>query len=118
MTTKLSIAFVTVEEGEDLILGFALAPNADDTLTVFRSPHLEHIFPPEQRGIEVAPLDDSDEESDLLREVVWTDLSVKLRTDRHEYLLDVEGVSAEDLAEGKRLLRRMAEDGAARLEGV
>jgi len=117
MTKQLRVAFVTIEEGDDLILGFALAPHAHDMLTVFRSPHLEHIFPPEQRGIEVA-LDDEDEESDLLREVVWTDDAVVLRTDRHAYVLDIQAVSDEDIGDAKALLQRMAADGAARLEGV
>lgn len=118
MTQILRVQFITVEAGEDLILGFALAPDAHDTLTVFRSPHLEHIFPPELRGIEVAPPGDEDEDSDLLREVVWTDDAVALRTDRHAYLLDIQAVSDEDIADAKELLQRMAADGAARLEGV
>lgn len=112
----LSVEFISTESDKDLIVSFALAPAAHDSLTLLRSPQYELLLPEDERGISVSTLDPSDYERDMLRSVRWSGSKVTVKTERHEYKLDVSRVSDEDIAEARVVLRKMVADGAALFE--
>jgi hypothetical protein len=53
----LRVEFITTEDEADLIVSFAIAPAAERSLTLLRSPQYEHLLPEEERGITVDPFD-------------------------------------------------------------
>ena len=112
------VAAITTEDEPDLVVSFVLGPAAGEVLTLARSPQYEPTLPPHERGVSVSRLDPDDQESDLLQRLLWEEATVSIRTGRHDYRLDVSGVDAEEVAEAKAVLRRMAADGAAYIEGV
>ena len=51
------VAFITIEEGDDLIVSFAIAdeePGEIVSLTLFRTPKYEFILPTDERGVSVS----------------------------------------------------------------
>ena len=114
----LRVEFITTEDEEDLIVSFALAPAAHESLTLLRSPQYEFLLPEYERGISVSKLNPKDQERDLLRQVHWRDTSVTLRTQRHEYTLDISALAQDDIDEAKKVLREMVKDGVANVDGA
>jgi hypothetical protein len=114
----LRVEFITTEDEQDLIVSFALAPSAHQSLTLLRSPQYEFLLPEYERGISVSTLDPKDQVRDLLRFVRWQARSVTVQTERHEYRLDISAVSEEEAVEAKAVLRKMVKDGAAGVEGA
>ena len=118
MTNVLRVQFISVEEGPDFSVNFALWPRAHDTLALLRSPHVEYTLSEEDRGISVPPLDVADQARDLLQALSWGDSFVVIRTERHRYQLDVSNVEPEDIAAAKEVLRQMSVDGTAPITWV
>ena len=117
MDNTLRVQFISVDDdGPDLSVNFALWPQAYDTLMLLRSPHLEHMIAPEDRGISVPPLDSDDQAADRLQSVIWGDKLVLVETSRHWYRLDVSEVEREDMEAAKALLLEMAVNSDARIE--
>lgn len=114
----LRVDFITTEDEQDLVVSFALAPSAHRSLTLLRSPQYEFILPVEERGITVSALDPNEQVRDLLRLVKWHVGSVTVKTDHHEYELDISRVAPGDVAAAKKVLRRMIKGGVARVEGA
>jgi len=114
----LRVEFITTEDDQDLIVSFAIAPAADRSLTLLRSPQYEALLPEYERGISVSTFDPKEQERDQLRLVQWSGSSVTVKTERHEYKLDVSAVANEEVAEAKAVLRKMVKDGAASVEGA
>ena len=114
----LRIEFITSEDEQDLMVSFALAPAAHQSLTLLRSPQYEFVLPEDERGVSVSRLNPKDPERDLLRFVRWHDRCVTVTTERHEYKLDISAVSEEEVLEAKAVLRKMVKDGAAGVEGA
>jgi hypothetical protein len=114
----LRVEFISTEDEPDLIVSFALAPAAHRSLTLLRSPQYEFILPLEERGISVSTLDAKDQGRDLLRIVKWQAGTVTVKTERHEYRLDISAVAPEDVAEAKAVLRKKVRGGVARVEGA
>lgn len=114
----LRVEFITSEDVPDLVVSFAIAPAAQHSLTLLRSPQYEHLLPEEERGVTVGPLDPSDVEPDFLRSVRWHGPRVAVTTERHEYELDLSAVEEDEIVLAKVVLRRMIQDGAARMDGV
>lgn len=114
----LQVEFITSEAEQDLIVSFAIAPSAHRSLTLLRSPQYEHLLPQEERGATVAPLDPSDVETDFLVSVQWLGARVIVKTQRHEYKLNISAVVANEVAEAKAVLRKMVKDGSAYVDGV
>jgi hypothetical protein len=114
----LRVEFITTEDEEDLVVSFALAPAAHKSLTLLRSPQYEFLLPEDERGISVSKLDPKDQERDLLRQVHWRGDSVTVKTQRHEYALDISSVAQDDIVEAKAVLRKMIKDGVANVDGA
>ena len=118
MANMLRVEFITSEDEIDLIVSFAIAPAAHKSLTLLRSPKYEFILADDERGISVSTLDPTDQKRDLLRLVQWQQGSVTVKTERHDYSLDISAVAADEVAEAKAVLQKMVEDGAADVEGA
>jgi hypothetical protein len=103
------------EAEQDLIVSFAIAPSANRSLTLLRSPQYEHLLPEEERGATVAPLDPKEVETDFLISVQWLGARVIVKTQRHEYELDVSAVSEDEVVEAKAVLRKMVKESSAHL---
>ena len=100
------VEFITVEEGQDLIVSFALAPSGHRSLTLIRSPQYEHLLPEEERGVTISPPDRGDVR-DRLVAVDWRVPRVELKTEKHRYLVDVSAVADDELANALRVLTKM-----------
>ena len=114
----LHVEFITSQDEQVLIVSFAIAPSAQRSLTLLRSPRYEHLLPEEERGITVGPFNPSDIEPDFLRSVQWLASRVTVATDRHIYILDISAVGEDELAQAKAVLRKMVKDGAAHVDGA
>jgi hypothetical protein len=114
----LRVEFITTEDEQDLIVSFAIAPSAERSLTLLRSPQYEHLLPEEERGITVGPLNPQEVEPDFLRSVQWLGSRVTVKTERHEYKLDISAVAEDEVAQAKAVLRKMVKDGAAHVDGA
>jgi hypothetical protein len=114
----LRVEFISTEDDQDLVVSFAIAPAAQRSLTLLRSPQYECQLPEHERGISVSTLDATDQERDLLRSVQWLGSRVTVNTKRHEYELDISAVVEEEVLEAKAVLQKMVKDGAANVGGA
>ena len=107
--------FITVQQTKkDLILSFALAPSAERSLVLLRSPPYEILLPEEERGISISMVPgDEDDDRNLLVSVLWEASRVELRSQLRTYLVDISMVDKKEISAGQALLREMAKDGAA-----
>jgi hypothetical protein len=114
----LQVEFITSEAEQDLIVSFAIAPSAHRSLTLLRSPQYEHLLPEEERGTTVGPLDPKEVEPDFLVSVQWLGARAVIKSQRHEYKLDISAVAKSEIAEAKAVLRKMVQDGSVQLDGA
>ena len=107
--------FITVEQSRaDLILSFAIAPSAECSLVLLRSPPYELLLPEEERGISISMVPrDHDVDRNLLLSVLWEATRVELRSQLRTYVVDVSMVEKKEISAGQKLLRKMAKGGVA-----
>lgn len=103
------VPFITVEDGDDLIVSFALGPHAEESLTLLRTPKYEGLLPETERGVTVGT-GFGGPEKELLIRVSWGATSVHLYTNLREYRLDVRAVEQEELRHGRAVLAKMNYD--------
>src|SRR5687767_9418149 len=91
--------FITVEETDtDLVLSFAIAPNAERSLVLQRSPRFEVLLPVEERGISILMYpDDDDPDRNLLLSVVWSRTQVEFRSEMRTYVVDISRVNEKEI---------------------
>jgi hypothetical protein len=115
------VDFITTEQGDDLIVSFAVAtgdfPGDILSLTLLRTPKYEFILYPDERGISVSWEEDEDE-SELLLAVERSRDVVKLKTTRRKFTLDVSHVDDDDLSRMSKVLQKMNFDKKIRLTGL
>jgi len=112
------VSFITVEDGTDLIVSFAvLCEDVDDvkSLMLLRTPEFEFPLEDHERGVSVSYEDFPDGEGDLLEAIEFEGHEVRIVTRYHRYQLDVYRVDEEELAEAKQVLRKMNFDNRFRL---
>ena len=119
-----TVAFISTENGDDLIVSFAVIEPADpteiDSLTLQRMPRYEHLLEDRERGVRVSferYLEDDDE---LLEEFDLDRKSgvVRLTTSLRKYALDVRKVDEGEIEAMRQVLARMNYDRRIRLTGV
>jgi hypothetical protein len=112
--------FIAVEQTDtDLLLSFAIAPNAERSLVLQRSPRFEVLLPIEERGISISMYpDDDDPDGNLLLSVDWGRTQVEFRSEIRTYVVDVSKVNEKEIWWGKKTLRKMARGGVADVKGV
>jgi hypothetical protein len=101
------VTFITVQTGE--------------SLTILRTPKYEAFLETWERGASVSFKRDLEgDERVLLREVVYAvdDECITLRTDHHNYKLDVRKVDPSELSAMCRAFRKMNFDSSIQLSGV
>jgi len=115
------VNFITTEQGDDLIVSFAVAadnfPGDILSLTLLRIPKYEFLLDPDERGVSVFWEEDEDEQ-ELLLGVEHSGDVVKLNTTRRDFTLDVSHVNDGDLKRMRKVFHKMNFDGAIQLTGV
>jgi hypothetical protein len=105
-----AVEFITLEDEEpDLVLSFALAPQAASSITLLRTPKYESLLPDEERGVVVAAGVHGTGEREILVSIginMQDGLSVIVSSKR-TYELSLTQVPAEDLEASIALLRQM-----------
>ena len=117
-----TVAFITTETDDDLIVSFALCSTDDDpteveSLTLLRTPKYELLLEDWERGVKVSFEVDH---KGLLEELSFDPPSgtVRLKTQHETYELDVRQVDAGDLEAMCAVLRKMNFDKKVQLSGV
>lgn len=103
------VEFITIEDGPDLVVSFAIAPSAHRSLTLVRSPQYEFLLPEHEHCVSVS-LDPNELDGDVLHSVNWGQQMVTVITARHKYKLDVSAVEGNETAGAKAVLRKMVKD--------
>ena len=97
-------SFIHTEDGDDLIVSFAITgddpigPEGVKSLTLIRTPKFESLLSDDERGVTVSYDDFPDDEYDLLTGVVLENQCITIRTQNHEYTLNVQHVDNEESA--------------------
>lgn len=113
------VSFMTNESGDDLIVSFAVDQDAPDqvlSVILMRTPKLEHLLEPGDRGVRVSHEGYADSDDEFLRRVVFRGDLVEVQSTRRVYVLDVSRVDAADLKSARRILKRMNADHAFELD--
>ena len=87
MAAPQHVPFVMVEDEDDWVLSFALGPQGADRLTLVRTPHLEFMLRPEQRGVSVGA--EAGQRPALLVAVQWGHKCVDVVSTAKRYSLDI-----------------------------
>jgi hypothetical protein len=109
-----TVDFITTEDGDDLIVAFALAdeePGEVVTLTLLRTPKYEALLPDEERGVSVSHEREVDEDDDYLRRVSLVGSVMTIESTRRRYQLEMSQVDQDELLAARRILARMNFDG-------
>ena len=105
------VSFVTLQDGDDLIVSFAIAdeePGEIVSLILLRTPKYEALLPADERGVSVSHESfPEDDERDRLRRLTTTGSVVTIETTRTQYALDVSDVDRRELLEAQRILKKM-----------
>jgi hypothetical protein len=121
-----TVAFITTEDdGTDLIVSFAVRKPSDaseiESLTLLRTPKYEVVEDADERGVAVSFDRVSDGiERDLLEEARYSkrDATVEFKTRSRGYQLDVGNVDPDELADMRKVFRKMNYDRRLRLTGI
>ncbi len=101
------VPFLSVEDGDDLMVSFALGEHASTSLTLLRTPQFEPLLPEEERGVSVDSGSGGSVEKELLVAVRWGTESVSLKSTWREYTLDIRAVRKDEIVEAKAVLMKM-----------
>ena len=101
------VPFLTVEDGDDLIVSFGLGEHASTSLTLLRTPKYETLLPEEDRGVSVGTGASATSDRELLVSVDWGADQVKIQSTARRYVLDVRAVDPDEIREAKAVLRKM-----------
>ena len=85
-------------------------PEGVKSLTLIRTPGFEFILSDDERGVSVSYDDFPDDEYDLLTGIVLENQCITIRTQNHEYTVNVQHVDDEELKEAIRILKKMRFD--------
>ena len=115
------VEFITLEEGDDLIVSFAIGtgvPGDVLSLTLLRTPKFEFALPADECGVVVShesfPREEDD--PDLLRRITMAPPVVTIETTDSRYELDVSKVDRSKLQAAQGVLKQMNFDNRFVLE--
>lgn len=112
------VHFITVERGDDLIVGYAISAGEPEevlSLILQRTPKFEFILPPEERGVSVSHEAFARDDRELVRRIVVRGPSVQIVSTVRTYRLDVSRVDPAEVAATNEVLRRMHRHGGFEL---
>jgi len=101
------VRFLTVEDGDDLVVSFGLGVHAKRSLTLLRTPKYESLLPDGERGVSVHTGMPGSIDRDFLVSVKWGTREVTIQSTQNVYVLDIHAVVPEELREAKAVLRKM-----------
>ena len=116
MAVPQHVPFLTVEDEDDWVVSFALCPRGTTRLTLTRTPHLEFMLRPEQRGVSVGAA--AGQRPALLVAVQWGAKCVDVVSTERRYSLDVSKVDGKALAAALRVLGKRNFDQRFQLAGA
>ena len=105
MAAPQHVPFVMVEDEDDWVVSFALGPQGADRLTLVRTPHLEFMLRPEQRGVSVGA--EAGQRPALLVAVQWGHKCVDVVSTAKRYSLDISKVDNATRNAALRVLGKM-----------
>ena len=108
------VAFITLEDEQDLIVSFALAPSGQESLTLLRAPHYEHLLPEQDRRATVS-LSSHREEGDYVKSVLWQGSRVEVTSEKHKYVLEASAITRQDKDDTVAILRKLVREGELRV---
>ena len=86
------VSFVTLQDGDDLIVSFAIADEEPDeivSLILLRTPNYEPLLPADERGVSVSHESFPEEDDrDRLRRLTMSGSVATIETTRTQYNLD------------------------------
>ena len=106
MAAPQHVPFLTVEDEDDWVVSFALGPQGTSRLTLTRTPHLEFMLRPEQRGVSVGCADAAQRPT-MLVAVQWGHKRVDVVSTAKRYSLDISKVDGATRAAALRVLGKM-----------
>ena len=110
------VPILTVEDEDDWVVSFAFGPQGADRLTLKRTPRLEFMLRPEQRGVLVGA--GMGTRPAPLVAVQWGSKSVDVVSTERRYSLDISKVDGNLLAAALQVLGKMNFDQRFQLAGV
>lgn len=119
-----TVAFISTENGDDLIVSFAVIDPADPTgiesLTLLRTPKYEHLLGDWERGVSVSFERYVEDDEELLEELHLDRKSavVRLTTSLRTYELDLRKVDEREVQAMRKVLARMNYDRRIGLLGI
>lgn len=119
-----TVAFITIQTGDDLILSFAVQALDDweeiESLIFMRTPKYEFLLEEHERRVSAHFERYGDDEDDYLEafEYLRADEIIRIKTRLHDYELDVRKVEAKDLRSMARILHKLNFDQKVKLSGV
>ena len=119
-----TVAFISTENGDDLIVSFAVIDPADPTgiesLILLRTPKYEHLLGDWERGVSVSFERYVEDDEELLEELHLDRKSavVRLTTSLRTYELDLRKVDEREVKVMRKVLTRMNYDRRIRLLGI
>jgi hypothetical protein len=119
-----TVAFISTENGDDLIVSFAVIDPADPTgiesLTLLRTPKYEHLLGDSERGVSVSFERYVEDDEELLEELHLDGklAIVRLTTSLRTYELDLRKVDETEVKAMRKVLALMNYDRRIRLLGI
>jgi hypothetical protein len=104
------VGFLTVENGDDLIVSFAIHTEEFDgvkSLTLLRTPKYEFVFSGDERGVSVSHEDFPESGFKKLCRLSISADSALIETESQRFELDLSRVDASELEEAFKVLRLM-----------
>lgn len=106
MAAPQHVPFLTVEDEDDWVVSFALGAQGTNRLTLTRTPHLEFMLRPDQRGVSVGCADVGPRPT-LLVAVQWGQKCVDVVSTAKRYSLDISKVDGPTRSAALRVLGKM-----------
>lgn len=110
------VPFLTVEDDDDWVVSFAFGPQGTDRLTLKRTPRLEFMLRPDQRGVFVGA--STAPRPAPLVAVQWGTKSVDVVSTDRRYSIDISKMDGNLLAAALHVLGKMNFDQRFQLAGV
>ena len=102
--------FMTVEDGEDLIVSFAIPIDEHGdvkSLILLRTPTYEFALAESERGVMVSHDDFPDEEDDLLEELKIAGDVVTVTTCTRTYTVGIGDINEKEIEKAKKILNQI-----------
>lgn len=116
-----NVSFITTEDGDDLIVSFAVQEHDDfdvKSLTLIRTPKYEFVLYDSERGVNVSYDDFPEDENDLLEEIEIASDLVNITTTHRTYNVNIRLVDDDEVKECKKVLKKMNFDNRFKLKIV